>query len=482
MIFKSKNRTKRNPPLVKGHVLVGNLFQMDYESMHRTIDKWSKIYGDVLEINILGQKLVSLNTSDAIRNAFLHEPAGTATSARPPTFFGKYALDNFSDTAFASPSKDWTNRRKLVYKLMHTYGEGIANMENQIKNSLEDMKLELTEEAGNSVDPAIIIEEFIMGTVEQLIVGRSFGSGSKLKKILREMDYNFNMLSNLGMDFLFGLFPFLRFFPLKHSKMLKEFEDQKNEMMNLLAKIAEDNPEHKGVYQNMMEEVTKTDKEGRPRLKVVNVKATMLNVVSAGYNTTRGTLLSLVHILATRPELQKLLQTEVDNVIGSDRKPTLRDRENCPLIESVLLETLRYISHVPLSVFHFTADDCEINGYNIQKGTTIIPNLWTAHRYNKDFEHPYMFVPDRFLDKSGNLVPATEPIRKSLMPFGVGKRSCIGEVFARSRMFLFLATLLQTASIEKPDNEIIAEFGLDDLNPGLVMQPKPFKIKFVMRQ
>lgn len=169
MILKSKKRTKRNPPLVKGHVLVGILFQMDYENMHRTINKWSKIYGDVLEINILGQKLVSPNTFEAIRNAFLHEPAGTATSARPPTFFGKYALDNFSDTAFASPSKDWTNRRKLVYKLMHTYGEGIANMESQIKNSLEDMKLKLSEEAGKSVDPAIIIEEFIMGTVEQLV-------------------------------------------------------------------------------------------------------------------------------------------------------------------------------------------------------------------------------------------------------------------------------------------------------------------------
>ncbi|XP_052083562.1 cytochrome P450 2D15-like [Mytilus californianus] len=395
MILKSKKRTKKNPPLVKGHVLVGNLFQMDYENMHRTIDRWSKIYGDVLEINILGQKLVSLNTSEAIRNAFLHEPAATATSARPPTFFGKYALDNFSDTAFASPSKHWTNRRKLVYKLMHTYGEGIVNMENQIKKSLVDMKLELTQVDGNSVDPAIIIGEFIMSTVEQLIVGRSFGRDSKLKKLLRQVDYNFNMLR---------------------------------------------------------------------------------------YNTTRGTLLSLVHILVTRPELQKLLQTEIDNVIGSDRKPTLRDRENCPLIESVLLETLRYISHIPLSVFHFTADDCQINGYSIQKGTTIIPNLWTAHRNDKDFEHPYTFIPDRFLNKSGNLVPATDPLRKSLMPFGVGKRSCIGEVFARSRMFLFLATLLQTASIEKPDDEIVAEFGLDDLNPGLVMQPKPYKIKFVMRQ
>ncbi|XP_076085338.1 LOW QUALITY PROTEIN: steroid 17-alpha-hydroxylase/17,20 lyase-like [Mytilus galloprovincialis] len=235
-------------------------------------------------------------------------------------------------------------------------------MESQIKNSLEDMKLKLSEEAGKSVDPAIIIEEFIMGTVEQLID---------------------------------------------------------------------------------------------------------------------------IHLFfVTRPELQKLLQTEIDidNVIGSDRKLTLRDRENCPLIESVLLETLRYISHVPLSVFHFTADDCEINGYNIQKGTTIIPNLWNAHRNEKDFEHPYTFIPDRFLAKSGNLVPATDPLRKSLMPFGVGKRSCIGEVFARSRMFLFLATLLQTASIEKPDNEIIAEFGLDDLNPGLVMQLKPYKVKFVMRQ
>ncbi|CAC5397124.1 unnamed protein product [Mytilus coruscus] len=232
----------------------------------------------------------------------------------------------------------------------------------------------------------------------------------------------------------------------------------------------------------MMAKVTETDKDGRPLLSSVNVKAALLNLVSAGYNTTRVTLLSLVHILATRPELRKLLQTEVDNVIGSNRKPTLRDIENCSLIESVLLETLRYISHIPLSVFHFTADDCQINGYTIQKGTTIIPNLWTAHHNDKDFEHPYTFIPDRFLDKSGNLVTATDPLRESLMPFGVGKRSCIGEVFDISRMFLFLTTLMQTATIEKPDSENLVEFGLDDLNPGLVMHSKPYKIKFVMRQ
>lgn len=34
-----------------------------------------------------------------------------------------------------------------------------------------------------------------------------------------------------------------------------------------------------------------------------------------------------------------------------------------------------------------------------------------------------------------------------MLAFGIGKRSCIGEVFARSRMFLFIATLMQLATV-----------------------------------
>lgn len=39
------------------------------------------------------------------------------------------------------------------------------------------------------------------------------------------------------------------------------------------------------------------------------------------YLTTRGTIMSMLHILAKRPDVQKSLQTEIDNVIGDVRDP-----------------------------------------------------------------------------------------------------------------------------------------------------------------
>lgn len=89
------------------------------------------------------------------------------------------------------------------------------------------------------------------------------------------------------------------------------------------------------------------------------------------YLTTRGTIMSMIQILAKRPELQKSLQREVDNVIGSDREPSLADRRRCHLTEAFIIESLRYISHVPLAILHAASQDTTINGYTIDKNTIV---------------------------------------------------------------------------------------------------------------
>jgi cytochrome P450 len=93
--------------------------------------------------------------------------------------------------------------------------------------------------------------------------------------------------------------------------------------------------------------------------------------VLTAYLTTRGTITSMIQILAKRPELQKALQREVDEVIGSNREPCLSDRGKCPLAEAVIIETLRYISHIPLAIFHATSEDTTIAGYSIEKNTVV---------------------------------------------------------------------------------------------------------------
>ena len=48
------------------------------------------------------------------------------------------------------------------------------------------------------------------------------------------------------------------------------------------------------------------------------------------------------------PEVQRKAQAELDAVIGSDRMPTIADREQLPYINALLLEVLRWIPVAPL--------------------------------------------------------------------------------------------------------------------------------------
>lgn len=87
-----------------------------------------------------------------------------------------------------------------------------------------------------------------------------------------------------------------------------------------------------------------------------------------GYLTTRGALLSLIQILAKRPELQRAMQDEIDSVTGTTREPALADRHQCHLVEAVTLETLRYISHGVITP-HCTSQATEILGVPVGKNT-----------------------------------------------------------------------------------------------------------------
>ena len=48
---------------------------------------------------------------------------------------------------------------------------------------------------------------------------------------------------------------------------------------------------------------------------------------------------------------------------------------------------------------------------NFSPNLQIFVNLWTAH-HSAEWGDPFTFRPERFLDESGRLLPATHPIRK----------------------------------------------------------------------
>lgn len=69
------------------------------------------------------------------------------------------------------------------------------------------------------------------------------------------------------------------------------------------------------------------------------------------------------------------------------------------------------------------------------------PELW---------DEPERFNPSRFLNSEGSV---TKP--EYFMPFGVGRRMCLGDVLARMELFLFFSSLLHVYNLELPPGETL---------------------------
>lgn len=109
-----------------------------------------------------------------------------------------------------------------------------------------------------------------------------------------------------------------------------------------------------------------------------------------------------------------------------------------------------------------------VNGYKLPQGTIVIPQISAVLADERIFENPCEFDPTRFLDKEGKFVNIPE-----LIPFSIGKRTCLGEGLARLQLFLTTVILLQHFEFSSPPGE------LPSLEPvySFVLCPKPYKVR-----
>lgn len=92
----------------------------------------------------------------------------------------------------------------------------------------------------------------------------------------------------------------------------------------------------------------------------------------------------------------------------------------------------------PTAVLHVIGESVKFRGYDLPKGTLVLPNIYQSHMDPAIWEDPSAFNPGRWLDEDNKL--KTNP---AFMPFCVGCRMCLGESLAKMEMFLFMTSLLQ---------------------------------------
>ena len=72
-----------------------------------------------------------------------------------------------------------------------------------------------------------------------------------------------------------------------------------------------------------------------------DIKGASGAIFIAGSDTTFATLVIFILNMVLHPEIQEKARRQIDRVVGTDRLPTLDDREDLPIINDIVQETYR---------------------------------------------------------------------------------------------------------------------------------------------
>lgn len=86
-------------------------------------------------------------------------------------------------------------------------------------------------------------------------------------------------------------------------------------------------------------------------------------------------------------------------------------------------------------------------GFRVKKDTLIFLNNHDLSMSNKHWKNPEAFQPERFLSCEGRLVKPDH-----FLPFGGGRRTCMGYKMVQLISFSTIASLLQTYNIRPADS------------------------------
>ena len=177
------------------------------------------------------------------------------------------------------------------------------------------------------------------------------------------------------------------------------------------------------------------------------------------------------------PKILKKLQEEIDSVAGRERLVSDSDLANLPYLRAVVKEVFRLHPATPLSLPRMAAESCEIGGYQIPKGATLLVNIWAISRDPNTWHDPLEFRPERFLpggDHAGADVKGTD---FDIIPFGAGRRICAGLSLGLRMVQFLTATLVHAFDWELPPGETAEKLDMEEAYGLTLQRAVPLRVR-----
>ncbi|XP_005014115.4 cytochrome P450 2K6 [Anas platyrhynchos] len=470
--FQKSHVNKNLPPGPKPLPIIGNLHILDLKKLDGTMIKLSETYGPVFRIQMGPTTVVVLSGYDTVKEALVNH--ADAFAGRPKiqivkeTGKGKGVIFSYGE--------NWKVMRRFTLTTLRDFGMGKKAIEDRVVEEYGYLADVIESQKGKPLEMTLIMNAAVANVIVSILLGKRYDyEDPTFKRLLSLMYENIRLFGRPSVS-LYNMFPALGFFLKDHKAFIENMKevnafikatfiehlkvldrnDQRSFIDAFLVRQQEENGKDNGFFDNG------------------NLTEVVRNLFAAGTDTTSTTLRWGLLLMMKYPEIQKKVQDEIEQVLGSN-PPRTEHRTQMPYTDAVIHEIQRFANILPLNLPHETTEDVTLKGYFIPKGTYVIPLLTSVLRDKSQWEKPDTFYPEHFLDSEGKFVK-----KDAFMPFSAGRRICAGETLAKMELFLFFTRLLQRFTFHPPPGVSASDLDISHTT-GLTVPPVTHEVCAVPR-
>ncbi|KAK7683860.1 hypothetical protein QCA50_013238 [Cerrena zonata] len=455
--------------------LLGNLFQLGEISKFPWLKftEWSKQYGPIIYLNMLGQPVVVLNTAQAAFD--LLDQRGTNYTDRPKLIMAAEILAGNIHVGFVPHGPLWRKLRKAAHMGLNLHAaEAYFPIQEREATLLVKSVLENPSDWDNH------LQKSAASTILSIVYGTEPLKSREDPIVLRINHFMERMLkAALPGNYMVDMFPVLNKLPPWLAKFKREGMAAHKDFTAMFSEFLQGVKGDKFDTSNPTFSAT-VIKQQQP-LEMSEKEAAWLAgaMFGAGSDTTGAALAVFTLAMILYPDVLKKAQAEVDSVVGRDRLPTFADRDQLPYIRALVKEVLRWKPITPLGLARRAVEDDVYQGYFIPAGSIVMTNVWAMNLDTDIYENPTEFVPERYLTPDGRDYNP-QHTRGGTHAYGFGRRICAGMNVANNSLFIDISRLLWAfnftpstkTGLPSPDAQI---------DTGVVVRPAPFECEITPR-
>ncbi len=405
----------------------------------KAIHQMTTQYGDIFALPLYKKsQIVFVNHPDYVKH-FLKDSQDAYSRGKAVKQSAITGLDKFlGNGIFMSDGDDWEAQHKLLKGLFSTTAiestlpiieEELGKLTQKWQSQIEQNPLVNVEH-----DLNILMLRIMLRT--QICANKTFDDHAIYEALTGRME-----ASSVKSLFWFQLKSSL-LKPFGKNYQYKKHDQYLAKLENIAFGLVEDLIAHKyqpnGLFQLLLADYEQN------KITKTNIRDQFMNFVFAAFDTTATAITWTLYNLAANTNVQQKVRQELQQSLELIPHKHLAQLQ-LPFLQMVMKESLRLYPPV-WSYAREAASDDVVNGFQIHAKSIVVISSYSLHRHPKYWQSGNEFDPSNFEKeqfKGKNF---------AYIPFGQGKRMCIGRALADYQMQIIVGSIINQFELTTNNN------------------------------